>query len=231
MPETQALYNRLKATGPLPHNLPHSSTVFVGRSAELTKIIVLLNDPACRLLTIAGPGGSGKTRLALQAATRYTQPEIGFEPGLGFPDGIYWLRLAPLDSTQAIIPTLAEALGFSFQVRGEPQQQLLNYLRQKSMLLVMDNFEHLLDSGGGKRGGLAVVIDLLENAPGLKILTTSRTRLNLQGEHILYLAGMDYPEEPAPAEAQPKTGQVRLPEEITEYGAVQLFLQSARILP
>lgn len=215
MPETQALYNRLKATGPPPHNLPHSSTIFVGRSAELAKIIALLNDPACRLLTIAGPGGIGKTRLALQAVANYIQSEQAFGPEQGFPDGVYWVRLAPLDSIEAIVPTLAEALSFSFQTRDKPRQQLLNYLRQKSLLLVMDNFEHLLAAEAGKRGGETLLIDILENAPGMKILTTSLTRLNIQGEHIFYLVGMDYPE------------YIAL-EDIAGYGAVQLFLQSAR---
>ncbi|MCB9099789.1 MAG: tetratricopeptide repeat protein [Anaerolineales bacterium] len=223
--ETQALLARLKAAGPPPHNLPHPSTVFVGRQTELAKVIALLNQPACRLLTIAGPGGIGKTRLALQAAFHYIQPDLAAKTEPPFADGVYWVRLAPLAAASALAPTLAEAVGFSIDAPGRPQQQLLSYLRQKKALLVLDSFEHLLAApAGDPNEAITLVSQLLEQAPDLKILTTSRTWLNVQGEHLYYLAGLDLPAEPdSPALA---AGRLTL----AGSGAVQLFLQSARRL-
>jgi predicted ATPase/DNA-binding SARP family transcriptional activator len=227
--ETQALVERLKAAGPPPHNLPHPSTVFVGRQTELAKVIALLNDPACRLLTITGPGGIGKTRLALQAAFHYVQPDSSVEVEQPFVDGVYWVRLAPLASTSALVPTLAEAVGFSFQAPGQPQPQLLSYLRQKKTLLILDNFEHLLmASTSGPNEAVALVSQILEQAPTIKILTTSRTWLNVQGEHLYYLAGMDVPDEHAGQDsAANPAGDGSLPT-MAGSGSVQLFLQSAR---
>jgi predicted ATPase len=159
----------------------------------------LLGDPEVRLLTILGAGGMGKTRLALEAGAAQLN---------NFERGVYFVSLAPLDAVEAIVPTVAEALGFSFYEGGEPRQQLLDYLHQKAVLLLMDNFEHLLDGAG-------LVTAVLETAPDVKILTTSRARLNVQGEHLFHLAGMDFPD-------------WETPENALEYSAVKLFLQSAR---
>lgn len=228
--ETQALLARLKAAGPPPHNLPHPSTVFVGRQTELAKVIALLNKPACRLLTIAGPGGIGKTRLALQAAFHHVEPDLALESESPFADGVYWVRLAPLASASALVPTLAEAVGFSIDAPGgQPQQQLLRYLRQKKALLVLDSFEHLLAIPTDEPNeAVALVSQILEQAPDIKILTTSRTWLNVQGEHLYYLAGLDLPDTAdSPADPADPLGDMALLT-LTGSGAVQLFLQSAR---
>jgi predicted ATPase len=179
-----------------------------------------LGDPDCRLLTLVGPGGIGKTRLAVEAASAQTDV---------FAHGVFFVELAPLQSVDAIVPTVAQALGFSFYEGVEPRQQLLDYLRQKSMLLVMDNFEHLLacrarsaalrdaSAKQGRRNGVDLVADILRTAPDVIIVATSRERLNVQGEYLFPVAGMDYPEGTTSREGQPVVSS-----------AVQLFLHSAR---
>jgi serine/threonine protein kinase/tetratricopeptide (TPR) repeat protein len=181
------------------HNLPTQLTSFVGRQAELTELARLLNDPAVRLVTILGAGGMGKTRLSLEAGAAQLNH---------YPNGVYFVPLASIDSSEAIVPATAQALGFSFYEGGEPRQQLLDYLREKSMLLILDNFEHLLS-------GVDLVGEILNTAPPVKILSTSRARLNVQGEQLFHLSGMDFPDWETPADAM-------------EYSAVKLFLQSAR---
>jgi predicted ATPase/DNA-binding SARP family transcriptional activator len=205
------------------HNLPAQPTPFVGRRDELADIEARLSEPDCRLLTLVGPGGSGKTRLALQAAADLVSEAQSDR----FEHGVYFVPLAPLQSVDAIVPTVAEAIGFRFYVGAtggagaEPRQQLLDYVRQKSLLLIMDNFEHLLacpERGrdvGSRRGCVGLVTDILKTAPDLKILATSRATLKVQGECLFHVAGMDFPDGEAPGDA-------------SRYSAVELFLQSAR---
>jgi DNA-binding SARP family transcriptional activator len=172
--ETTSLYERVRAgpadhserrfvaAGPR-HNLPVQPTPFIGREDELTEIAARLRDPDCRLLTLLGPGGNGKTRLALEAASAQLD---------NFEHGVFFVSLAPLRSVDAIVPTTANAIGFSFYGGGEPRQQLLDYLREKCMLIILDNYEHLLEGAG-------LVAQVLETAPHVKILATSRARLNV----------------------------------------------------
>jgi predicted ATPase len=189
------------------HNLPDQPIPFVGREAELTELGCLLADPDVRLLTILGAGGMGKTRLALEAGAA----QLG-----NFQHGVYFIPLAPLQSVEDIVPATAEALGFSFYEGREPRQQLLEYLREKNKLLIMDNFEHLLlGPEPGQGGGVDLVTDVLRTAPDVKILSTSRAGLNVQGEHLFRLTGMDMPDWETLDDA-------------AEYSAVKLFLQSAR---
>lgn len=182
------------------HNLPAPLTAFIGRRSELERLKKAVQDPGSRLLTILGPGGSGKTRLALELARSCTGE---------YPDGVFMVGMNPLSSSEAILPALIEAVGAPLQHKGEPQQQLTNFLRDKTMLLVLDGFEHLLDGAG-------LLVEILQAAPSVKLLVTSRTRLNIKVEQAFSLEGLHYPQ-PAAAE-----------EDILASEAVQLFLDGSR---
>jgi predicted ATPase/DNA-binding CsgD family transcriptional regulator len=196
----------------------------------LAEIGELLNDPACRLLALVGPGGIGKTRLAVQAAV-----DVTGDPGLAastspaaqgnasFQDGAYFVPLQSVQSAHFLVPAVADAIAFPLAGQNEPVVQLLSYLHDKHMLLLLDNFEHLLthpqDGGGndfGSRDGipgaskasastgmhtetvsaLDLLSDILLAAPGVKLLVTTREVLNLQEEWIYQVQGLPYPEAP-----------------------------------
>jgi predicted ATPase len=198
--ETTALYSRIQAAGVTRwHNLPTQLTSFVGRKNELAEIAERLENPACRLLTLLGPGGIGKTRLALQAATEALDR---------FLNGVYFIPLASVSLPDFLVPTIADVLGLEFHGARKPTERLLDYLREKELLLVMDNLEHLLQ-------GVGLLTDILRNAPFVKILVTSRERLNLRAEWLLDVQGLAYPENGPAVEA-------------TNYSAVLLFLQNAQ---
>jgi predicted ATPase/DNA-binding CsgD family transcriptional regulator len=182
-------------------NLPPRSTSFIGREPELAEIARLLANPDCRLLTLTGPGGVGKTRLAIEAARI-----IVSEPS--FLHGVHFVPLQPLTSPDFIVSTITDTLNFPFQGDGDLQTQLLDYLREKRLMLVMDNFEHLM-------AGAVLFSEILEAAAEIKILVTSRERLHLREEWVLDVGGLPFP---------PKdTGHAP-----DRYGAVQLFAQNAR---
>lgn len=192
--ETTALYERLKAAQLRPrHNLPGNLTGFVGREAEIALLVRRLADPACRLVTLTGPGGIGKTRLALQLAEALSETWI---------NGAWF---APLSGASPgdLIEHLADAIGLSLRA-GNIKSQLLNGLRARELLLVLDNFEHLVESAG-------LLSDILQAAPDVKILVTSRERLDLKSEWVYALDGLALP---------PDT---RI--DPTGYAAGQLFLQ------
>ena len=201
------------------HNLPVERTQFVGRETMLAEINDRLRDPNCGLLTLIGPGGSGKTRLALEAGAGLLDD---------FEDGGFFVSLAPLRSVESIEPTVASALGISFSGPAEPRQQLLAYLREKSLLLILDNFEHLLppsfdsaqDEPGRERGGQGFVADALRTAPALRILITSRVGVRVRGEHLFPVSGMGAP-------SVPSTPAVTLTD-VDRYDAVKLFTAAAR---
>jgi predicted ATPase/DNA-binding SARP family transcriptional activator len=216
MPETTALYEQLKsAAAPPPHNLPPQPTAFVGRAAELAEIARYLNDPGDQLLTLVGSGGIGKTRLALQAAARCVEPESSYEAR--FANGVFLIPLAGVaasaqgEAEPSLMAAMADALHFDFQGPVHPQAQLLSYLRDKRMLLVLDNFEHLVAEA--RQLG-----DILRLAPGIKLLVTSRARLNLREECLLEVVGLDYPAEAVPPGADPAA----------DFSAIALFVQQAR---
>ncbi|MDX1991035.1 MAG: protein kinase [bacterium] len=194
------------------HNLPAQTAPFVGREAELTELSRLMRDPGIRHVTILGPGGMGKTRLSLAFAETIVGDSLRSTPitdTIPFADGVYFVALDAITNPDDIVTTVAEALSFTFQADGRSaRQQLIDFLSEKHLLLIMDNFEHML-------AGATLVSDLLRGAPYVRVLATSRERLNLTGETLFNLDGMDFPEWETPADAM-------------EYSAVKLFLQGAR---
>jgi predicted ATPase len=164
------------------------------------------------LLTLTGPGGVGKTRLAVEAVANQVKT---------FADGVYFVSLASVSGGEFIVPAIASAIGFVFYGPTDPQTQLLNYLQEKTLLLVLDNFEHLLvpveneASSSGQGVGIDLLADLLQQAPNVKLLVTSRERLNLQGEWVFEVTGLPSP----PAE---------LVENLATPSAIALFVQSAQ---
>jgi predicted ATPase/DNA-binding XRE family transcriptional regulator len=188
------------ATSVQPHNLPAELTSFIGRSRELAMIAAMLAE--ARLLTLTGPGGTGKTRLALRLAAAVLDQ---------FPDGVWLVDLAPLADPALIAQTIATVLG----VREEPGRALLAtlmaYLRDKQLLLMLDNCEHLIDA-------CAQLVDtLLRAAPRLHLLATSREPLGIAGEGFFRV----------PPLLTPDPHQLLPPDQLVQYEAVQLFVARA----
>jgi predicted ATPase/DNA-binding CsgD family transcriptional regulator/predicted negative regulator of RcsB-dependent stress response len=217
------------------HNLPAPLTAFVGREAESAQVIALLSDPACRLVSIIGAGGVGKTRLALEVAHT-----LANDPQPSYPDGIYAVPLAALTASEplddVLATAIADALGLSFSGPEAPAAQVRNYLRTRTMLLLLDNVEHL-------SAGTPFLVALLQGAPGLKLLATSRERLHIRGEWILALDGLAYPDERSTTDDRRPTtdelsntgygsamvgGQWSVVD-LEHYGAIRLFVQVARM--
>jgi len=186
-----------------PQNFFPQASPFFGREEEIGEITALLASPPTRLVTLAGPGGFGKTRLAFQSAAEVVEK---------FKDGVFIVALAPLLSDHLLVASIANAVKFFFYGPEDPKSQLLAHLRDKRMLLVMDNFEHVIE-------GAELVREILSAAPGVKVLATSRESLGVEGEKVFEVRGLRYPplEEAAQMEAS---------------SAVQLFLKSAhRVQP
>ena len=141
-----------------PQNFLPQASPFFGREEEIKEITDFLIQSPTRLVTLLGPGGFGKTRLALQSAAELVEK---------FKDGVYLVALAPLLSDQLMVGSIANAIKYFFYGAEDPKTQLLNHLREKEMLLVMDNFEHIIE-------GAELVSEMLQKAPGLKIIITSR---------------------------------------------------------
>lgn len=191
--------NRSPLAIPVPAALPNPATVLMGREPEMAQIGRLLGQPDCRLLTLFGAGGIGKTRLSIEAARSYQSL---------FPDGVFFISLSPIRSSDLLISTIAGTVACDFYGPEEPAVQLANHLQDKSVLLVLDNIEHL-------SAGTAVLSRLLQRTQSLKMLITSRERLNLQGEWVFEIQGLPVP----PA------GQT---ENLEHYSSVGLFLQCAQ---
>jgi predicted ATPase/class 3 adenylate cyclase len=183
-----------------PNNLPVPPTTFVSRDRELKEIRELLRE--ARLLSLTGPGGTGKTRLGLQAAG---------DALFDFEDGVFVVLLAPVTDPDLVASTIAETLGVREQGLKPISDSLLEYLEDKEMLLLLDNFEQVLGAAG-------FVGELLSGVPNLKLLVTSRAALRISGEQ----------EYPVPAMTLPDPARLPPLDALPEYEAVALFLQRAR---
>jgi predicted ATPase/DNA-binding SARP family transcriptional activator len=181
------------------NNLPVAVTPFIGREAELAELTALLAQPDCRLLTLTGPGGSGKSRLAIEAAQIMASHY----------EGVYFIALEAINSAAAITPKLAELLGLLQLGQRDPLMQLQHHLGDRQVLLVLDNFEHLI-------AGISVLTDLLTACPHLKLLVTSRERLSASGEWVLPVAGLSFSQ------------AAIAPEAAHSYDAVRMFTVCAR---
>ncbi|UCG25416.1 MAG: helix-turn-helix domain-containing protein [Chloroflexota bacterium] len=192
----------------IPNNLPLQTTPFFGRTAELASLAGFMSSSQKRLVTVLGPGGMGKTRLALATAEAWLRsPESVHR----FADGIYFVPLAGVASADSLASAVAEALDFQFSGSDEPEVQLVRYLQGRRMLLVLDNFEHLLT-------GVRLVQAILDACPAVELLVTSREKLKLRSEQLLPIGGLTYPEQDETIE----------PKQATAYSALQLFVERAR---
>lgn len=191
-----------------PANLPAPITPFIGREKELDEITDLLVNPGCRLLTLFGPGGIGKTRLALQAACE----QVGV-----FSDGVFFVPLSTASSPNQVGAAVADALKLVLSEQSNPRKCLLDFLSARRILLVLDNYEHLL----GQEQSTHLLQEMLDAAPGLILLITSRERLCLQEEWIYPVEGLSYP-----LDHQPPAAAVS--QEVQRYDALALFEGRAR---
>ena len=191
----------------LQSNLPVTATPFIGRTEELSIIQRHLNDPRCRLLTLVGPGGVGKTRLAIEAATSRMY---------AYTDGVYFVDLQPVMQSSMLANTIADALHMTLSGGDMPLKQVKSHLANKRLLLVLDNFEHLVEEGS------TAVVELLNAAPNTQVLITSRQVVNLSEEWQYWVHGVSYP----------TTVLEKADVGMLHYDAVRLFSECARrVLP
>src|SRR5215212_7998467 len=201
-PELPSEFPPLRTLDAYRNNLPLQPTPLIGREKEVAEICERLSRPEVRLFTLTGAGGTGKTRLALQAAAELTE---------GFEDGVFFVSLAAIRDPELVVPAMAGTLGVK-EASGQPVLESLEYyLDEKYILVVVDNFEQVLEAA-------PMVTELISTAPNVKILATSRIPLRLYGEHEYAVPplGLPDPMQPPPVES------------LTQYEAVRLFVERAQ---
>jgi predicted ATPase/class 3 adenylate cyclase len=197
-----------------PNNLPTQLTTFIGRDAELEEAAGLL--ATTRLLTLTGPGGTGKTRLSLQLAARSADE---------FPDGVFFVPLEPIRDPMLVAPRIAGALGVAEGTTQPIADSLADWLRDKRLLLVLDNFEQVVSAA-------PIVADLLRAAPDIKAVVTSRAVLHVSGEQEYPVPGLPVPPDPSQLSSLDRLnlgGETRTIDLVAlgQYAAVRLFVERA----
>jgi predicted ATPase/class 3 adenylate cyclase len=202
VPGLPSEFPTLKVLDARPHNLPVQPSPLVGREHEVVAVCALLRREDVQLVTLVGPGGVGKTRLSLQVAAEVLD---------AFPDGVWNVRLSRLTDPVLVVPTIAATLDLKESATVPVAEVLRNHLRDKALLLVLDNFEQVVAAGPS-------VGELLESCPALKLLVTSRVALHLRSEHEYALKPLALPD---PAHLPP-------PDRLSQYAAVALFIERAQ---
>ena len=201
-PDLPPTFPSLKTLDERLNNLPVQPTPLVGREREVAEVGGLLHEEGVRLLTLTGPGGTGKTRLALQTAAHLAED---FENGVGF------VELAPLSGPELVAEGAARALDLRWGAGLSPAEALLDYLEPRETLLILDNCEHLIEACAG------LADRLLRSCPGLKILATSREALSVPGERAWLVPSLSLPD------AQEET----TPGQLVRHESVRLFVERA----
>jgi predicted ATPase/class 3 adenylate cyclase len=201
-PELPSEFPPLRTLDSYRNNLPLQPTPLIGREKEVSEVCDLLRGEETRLLTLTGPGGIGKTRLALQTAADLLDD---------LPDGAFFAQLATLTEAELFLPAVAETLGVRETGEIPLDESLKDYLSERRLLLVLDNFEQVLEAA-------PTVTELLAVAQGLKVLATSRTPLRLYGEH----------EYAVPPLSVPDVKHLPDLESLSQYEAVRLFIERAK---
>jgi predicted ATPase/class 3 adenylate cyclase len=201
IPELDSEFPPVKTLENRPTNLPTQATALVGREREIEEVADLIGRGDVRLLTLTGAGGAGKTRLALQVAADVLER---------FPDGVFFISLAAVTASELVIPTIAQTLAVREKPAESSAETLREYLREREVLLLLDNFEQVIE------GGVSIA-ELLAACPGLKVLATSRAPLRLSGEHVYGVPPLAVPGPKTLADARA----------LSQYDAVALFVARA----
>jgi len=173
-PETPAVKVVEKSALPVPNNIPMELSPFFGRRTELAQLRDYLHNPHMRLVTMIGQGGTGKTRLAIEAAHQNIRL---------FPDGVWFIKLESVVSADLMLPEIYKVLGITYPQRERAQDELVAYLNGHHILMVLDNFEHLLDAS-------AVISDVIQRTENSKVIVTSREMTGLPEETNMFLDGL-----------------------------------------